>query len=264
MRGHDRALADVGIEHLVDLEAGTYTGKSHGHARPHGSARAVQPGRPRVVRHELRGPDRGAGRGLGGHRARRAHADPRADGEWQDPRCVPVRASTDSFETPARRPPARTRATSASCTSARSRPSPTTSSATSAHRSPGSRSRPPASARPSHTSRSRAGPATRPGGSPRDRPPPAGHPHHDARIALPDAHQRRARGPPQGRARDRRRGPRDRGQQARRAPRVEPRAPRAPSGGGHELAPAHRPQRDAAPARDDRPVPGRHRRRTAK
>ena len=150
------------IEHLVDLEAGTYTGRSHGHARPHGSARAVQPGRPRVVRHELRGPDRGSGRGLGGDRAWRAHADPRADGEWQDARRVPLRPRPPRSRPQPDRPPARTRATSASCTSARSRPSPTTSSATSAHRSPGSRSRPPASARPSHTSRSRAGPATRP------------------------------------------------------------------------------------------------------
>ena len=37
----------VEIEHLVDLEAGTYTGRSHGHARPHGSARAVLARRPR-------------------------------------------------------------------------------------------------------------------------------------------------------------------------------------------------------------------------
>ena len=33
-------------------------------------------------------------------------------------------------------------------------------------------------------------------GAPRHRPPPAGHPHHDPRIALPHAHQRRPRGPP--------------------------------------------------------------------
>ena len=59
-----------------------------------------------------------------------------------------------------------------------------------------------------------------------DRPPPAGHPDHDARIALPDADQRGARGPARRRARHRRRGPRDRRLEARRPPRAEPRAPR--------------------------------------
>ena len=184
------ATTDVaGLEHLVDLEEGTYTGRSHGHARPHGSARAVQPGRPRLVRHDLRGPHPGPGRGLGGDRARRAHADPRADGQRQDPRRVPVRP----------RPPRSRPQPARHAREPRPRPRPVHQPAQGAHlrrraqppraaRRDRARGRPPRRARATHhgrlTDRRHA-----PGGAPRDRPAPAGHPHHDARIALPDAHQ---------------------------------------------------------------------------
>ena len=54
----------------------------------------------------------------------------------------------------------------------------------------------------------------------------ARHPHHDARVALPDAHEPGRRDAHERAHRDRRRGARRRGDQARRAPRGEPRAAR--------------------------------------
>ena len=56
------------------------------------SARAVQPGRPGLVRGDVRGADAGAGGGLGGDRGRAAHAHPRPDRQRQDPRRLPLDA----------------------------------------------------------------------------------------------------------------------------------------------------------------------------
>ena len=53
-------------------------------------ARGVQPGRPRLVRRDVRRANARPGRGLGGDLGRPPHADPRADRERQDPRRVPV------------------------------------------------------------------------------------------------------------------------------------------------------------------------------
>ena len=91
-------------------------------------------------------------------------------------------------------------------------------------------------------------------GSAPDRPSPARHPDHDARVAVPDAHQRRARGPARRRVRHRRRGPRDRRLEARRAPRAQPRAARG-AAAPRRRRPAHpadRAVRHATAARDDR------------
>ena len=86
------------------------------------SARAVLAGGASLVRVELRGSDRRAGARLGGDRRRTAHAHPRPDGEWQDAGRLPVvPRSAGARSQPARRP-GRNRATSASCTSRRSRP----------------------------------------------------------------------------------------------------------------------------------------------
>ena len=56
--------------------------------------------------------------------------------------------------------------------------------------------------------------------------PSARHPHHDARVALPDAHEPGARDLRRSRAGDRRRDPRGRADQARRASRAHARAAR--------------------------------------
>ena len=141
----------------------------------------------------------------------------------------------------------RARAARASSTSRRSRRSPTTSTATCARRCAGS-------ARDAQRRRAhRRHAAARARG---DAPPPAGHPHHDARVAVPHAHQQRARDPDRRRGGDHRRDPRRRRDQARRAPRADARAARG-AAGGRPRAAAHRPVRDAEPARGGRALPGR-------
>ena len=82
----------------------------------------------------------------------------------------------------------------------------------------------------------------------------ARHPHHDARVALPDAHEPGGRDA-QGRAHGhRRRGARRRRHQARRPPRGEPRAARCHPG---EAGAAHRALRDRAADRRGGAVPRR-------
>ncbi len=77
---------------------------------------------------------------------------------------------------------------------------------------------------------------------------------HDARVAVPDAHQPGPRDAAQRRDRDRRRGPRRRRHQARRPPRAQPRAPRPPA---PPPRPAHRVVRHGPTHRGGRPVPRR-------
>ena len=91
-------------------------------------------------------------------------------------------------------------------------------------------------------------------GAARHGPPPARHPHHDARVAVPDAHEPGARDLPRHRVGDRRRDPRRRPDQARRAPRAHARAARR---AGRARRPADRAVRDAEPARGGRPLPRR-------
>ena len=86
--------------------------------------------------------------------------------------------------------------------------------------------------------------------------PPARHADHHAGVAVPDAHQPGARDLRGHRAGDRRRDPRRRADQARRAPGDHARAARR---AGRPRRPAHRPVRDAEPARGGRPLPGRAR-----
>ena len=95
-------------------------------------------------------------------------------------------------------------------------------------------------------------------GAPPDAAHPARHPHHDARVALPPAHLAGARDAARRRDGDPRRGARGRGVEARVAPRALAGAPRAARRGA---VPARRPLGDAASARGDRPVRGRHRAR---
>ena len=85
-------------------------------------------------------------------------------------------------------------------------------------------------------------------------PPPARHPHHDARVAVPDAHEPGARDLPRHGVGDRRRDPRRRPDQARRAPRADAGAARR---AGRARRPAHRAVRDPEPARGGRPLPRR-------
>src|ERR671930_341590 len=87
-----------------------------------------------------------------------------------------------------------------------------------------------------------------------DAPQPARHPHHDARVAVPDPHLAGARDAARRRVDHRRRDPRRRFDQARLAPRAHARAPRRAL---RPRAPAHRPERDAEPARGGRALHGR-------
>ena len=91
-------------------------------------------------------------------------------------------------------------------------------------------------------------------GAARHGPAPAGHPDHDARVAVPDAHEPGAGDLRRRRAGDRRRDPRGRADQARRPSRAHPRTARR---GGRDRSPADRAERDAEPARGGRPLPGR-------
>ncbi len=85
---------------------------------------------------------------------------------------------------------------------------------------------------------------------------PAGHPHHDAGVALPHAHEWRARDPARRRGGHRRRDPRRRRDQARVAPGADARAARRAAARRARSA-AHRPVRHAEPARGDRTLPRR-------
>ena len=84
----------------------------------------------------------------------------------------------------------------------------------------------------------------------------ARHPHHDARVALPDAHEPGRRDAQERAHGHRRRGARRRRDQARRAPRGEPRAARrAPR--SKRRPPAHRAVGDGAADRRGRALPRR-------
>ena len=86
------------------------------------SARAIQPGRPGLVRGDIRGADAGAGGGLGGDLGRASHADPRPERAAARP--LP-RSSGRSTASPRRRGRRGRRSSpepSGSCTSRRSRP----------------------------------------------------------------------------------------------------------------------------------------------
>ena len=218
------------IEHLVDLEAGTYTRLSRGHDRRRRTrsrlfARPFAAGSSRASRR----PTDGAGRGLGGHRARRAHAHPRADGEWQDPGRVPVRPGPARPTIPSPPPtrddpgpgpgPLRLPAQGADLRRRAQPAGPADGDRLAAERLGGG---PP-----------RISVASRTGDTPAEdrreiarRPP-------DILITTPESlylllTSQGARDPARRRVRHHRRGPRDRRHQARRAPRPQPGAPRAP------------------------------------
>ena len=128
-----------------------------------------------------------AGARLAAHRARRVDAAARPHGLGQDARGVPGRHRPPRAHAPG----ARAGPHAACSTSRRSRPWPSTSSATCGCRSresPGARR---ADARRAHDGRPHGRHAPR--ASARGCPAPRRHPHHDARVALPDAHVGRAR-----------------------------------------------------------------------
>ena len=115
------------IEHLIEFDGHRiYSGPRAPTPGPHPRAPverpagAVQPGRPRLVRGLVRGPDARAVRRLGGDLGRPPHADPCPDGQRQDARGLPLvhRPADPARE---RASQIRRRAASACCTSRRSR-----------------------------------------------------------------------------------------------------------------------------------------------
>ena len=90
--------------------------------------------------------------------------------------------------------------------------------------------------------------------SPQARDRPARHPHHDARVAVPHAHEPGRRDAQERAHRDRRRGARRRGDQARRPPRGQPRAARRAARAARA---AHRALGHGPADRRGRPVPRR-------
>ena len=204
------------IEHLIEFDCrGIYSGPRAPTPGPHPRAPverpagAVQPGRPRLVRGLVRGPDTRAVRRLGGDLGRPSHADPCPDGQRQDARGLPL------VHRPA--DPARERATRSE--GAR-RARPLRLAAQGAHLR--RRAQPPRAAgrdrarrqparRARRAGRDRIADRRHPGrGAPADGAPAAGHPDHHSRVALPAPDEPGAGEPADGRARHRRRGPRDR------------------------------------------------------
>ena len=202
------------------------------------AARCLHPAGARVVRAGLRRAHRGPGAGVAGDRHRRPHADLRADRVGQDAGRVPVgaRPARGRAERDRARPPRLRLAAQGALLRRGEEPA-----------RAAARDRRGGDGRDPHGRHAAEGAA-------RHGPAPAGHPHHDARVALPDAHEPGARDLRRRRAGDRRRDPRRRADQARRAPRAHARAARR---GGRERHPADRALRDAEPPRGGRPLPGR-------
>ncbi len=229
-----------------------------------GPARAVRAARRGLVPGRLRGSHEGPGGRLGRDRGRRARPAPRADGQRQDARRLPLgprparpdagaaahgrrgRLGPDPVHQPAQGPDLRRRAQPAG--------------APGRHR-PGREAAGDAGPAGLHRVADRRHPVR---GAPGAGQEAAGDPHHDAGVALPPPDLGRPGDAARRGARDRGRGPRHRRDQARRPPRALPRAPRAPARPGRAAPPADRPVGDAASARDDRALPGRGRDRTAR
>ncbi len=190
-----------------------------------------------MVRAGLRGADPGAVAGVAGDRHRRAHADLRADRLGQDARRLPLGAGPARRRADDRPHAARLRLAAQGAVVRRGE-EPARAAARDRRRRPGR-----------HPHRRHAAE-----GAARHGPAPAGHPDHDARVALPDAHEPGAGDLRRRGAGDRGRDPRRGADQARRPPRADARAARR---GGGQRPPADRAQRDPEPARGGRPLPRR-------
>ena len=173
------------------------------------AARRLHAAGARVVRAGLRGADPGAVAGVAGDRHRRAHADLRADRLGQDARRLPLGARPARRRADDRPHAARLRLAAQGALVRRGE-EPARAAARDRRRRPGR-----------HPHRRHAAE-----GAARHDPAPAGHPDHDARVALPDAHEPGAGDLRRRRAGDRGRDPRRGADQARRPPRAHARAAR--------------------------------------